>query len=164
MTRREEILGRGIFEVFPDNPDDPGATGVANLSASLDRVVRHRVPDAMAVQKYDVQRPTGDGGGFEVRYWSPLNTPVLGSDGHVAFIIHRVEDVTDFVRLRQQGDQDRQRSVELEERTAQMQAEILRRSHDLQEANKALRASSASVTCSPWPTSTPSTADGCPSS
>jgi PAS domain-containing protein len=23
MTKREEILGRGIFEVFPDNPDDP---------------------------------------------------------------------------------------------------------------------------------------------
>ena len=28
MTRREEILGRGIFDVFPDNPDDPNATGV----------------------------------------------------------------------------------------------------------------------------------------
>ena len=26
MARREDIVGRGIFEVFPDNPDDPGAT------------------------------------------------------------------------------------------------------------------------------------------
>lgn len=26
QTNREEILGRGIFQVFPDNPDDPEAT------------------------------------------------------------------------------------------------------------------------------------------
>src|SRR5207248_6497841 len=32
MTKREEILGRGIFDVFPDNPDDPSATGVRNRS------------------------------------------------------------------------------------------------------------------------------------
>src|ERR1700758_5179262 len=52
MTKREEILGRGLFEVFPDNPDDPNATGVSNLRASLERVLRDRAPDAMAVQKY----------------------------------------------------------------------------------------------------------------
>ena len=27
MTRREEIVGRPIFDVFPDNPEDPEATG-----------------------------------------------------------------------------------------------------------------------------------------
>lgn len=50
MTAREEILGRGLFEVFPDNPDDPAATGVRNLAASLDRVRLNREADAMAVQ------------------------------------------------------------------------------------------------------------------
>src|SRR4051812_22479559 len=73
MTRREEILGRGIFEVFPDNPDDPEATGVTNLSASLDRVRRLRAPDTMSVQKYDIRRPDVEGGGFEERHWSPKN-------------------------------------------------------------------------------------------
>ncbi|HMC42841.1 MAG TPA: hypothetical protein VKI20_07510, partial [Acidimicrobiales bacterium] len=38
MTQRDQILGRGVFEVFPDNPDDAEATGVRNLRASLDRV------------------------------------------------------------------------------------------------------------------------------
>src|SRR5690349_16650512 len=66
MTDRATIMGRGIFEVFPDNPDDPGATGTSNLRASLDRVCLSRTADTMAVQKYDVKRP--DGGGFEVRY------------------------------------------------------------------------------------------------
>src|SRR6516164_858765 len=71
MTTREGILGRDLFDVFPDNPDDPAADGVRNLRASLDRVLENRLGDAMAVQKYDVRRPETEGGGFEERYWSP---------------------------------------------------------------------------------------------
>ncbi len=99
MTERDAIIGKGLFEVFPDNPDDIGATGEANLRASLDRVLKFRKPDAMAVQKYDIQRPDSEGGGFEERYWSPLNTPILDSAGNVAWILHRVQDVTELVRL-----------------------------------------------------------------
>jgi two-component system, LuxR family, sensor kinase FixL len=99
MTEREAVIGRSLFDVFPDNPDEPGATGEANLGASLQRVLRLKRPDAMALQKYDVRRPDGT---FEERHWSPLNTPVLGADGEVKWIIHRVEDVTDVVRLRQE--------------------------------------------------------------
>jgi PAS domain S-box-containing protein len=99
MTERDKILGRGLFDVFPDNPDDPAATGVNNLRASLTRVLQFRKPDAMAVQKYDIRRPDAEGGGFEVRHWAPLNSPVLNAAGEVAWIIHRVEDVTELVRL-----------------------------------------------------------------
>ena len=52
----------------------------------------------MAVQKYDIRRPVEDGGGFEVRWWSPVNLPVPDSSGELRYIIHRVEDVTEFVR------------------------------------------------------------------
>src|ERR1700729_3386471 len=90
MTQRQAILGRGLFEVFPDNPDDPTATGVRNLSASFERVLREKATDAMAVQKYDIRRPDAEGGGFEERYWSPVNSPVFGPGGEVAYIIHRV--------------------------------------------------------------------------
>ena len=102
-TRREDILGRAIFDVFPDNPDDPAADGVRRLRASLQRVLQNGVADAMAVQKYDIRKPEQEGGGFEVRYWSSLNSPVRGQDGSIAYIIHRVEDVTDFTRLEQHG-------------------------------------------------------------
>lgn len=98
MTVREDIVGRGIFDVFPDNPDDLNANGVGNLRASLERVLRFGRADAMPVQKYDVRRPAAEGGGFEERYWSPLNTPVLDASGNVAWIVHRVEDVTALVR------------------------------------------------------------------
>ncbi|KAF7600706.1 MAG: two-component system response regulator [Candidatus Dactylopiibacterium carminicum] len=76
-TRREDILGKGIFEVFPDNPDDPEAEGVRNLRVSLMRVLQTGQVDAMPVQKYDIRKPPEEGGGFEVRYWSPINTLVL---------------------------------------------------------------------------------------
>jgi two-component system, LuxR family, sensor kinase FixL len=96
-TEREGIIGRHLFEVFPDNPYDPTATGVSNLRASLERVLRLRKPDSMAVQKYDVQRPDGS---FEEKYWSPLNKPVLNGEGEVEWIIHRVDDVTEILRLK----------------------------------------------------------------
>jgi signal transduction histidine kinase/ActR/RegA family two-component response regulator len=140
MTDRERILGRGLFEVFPDNPDDPEATGEGNLRASLARVARDRVPDSMAVQQYDIRRPEADGGGFEVRYWSPYNSPVLGPDGDLAYIIHSVEDVTEFVRLKELGSEQQQRTTSLQRDNARMEAETLRRSKDLQEANRRLRA------------------------
>jgi PAS domain-containing protein len=97
MTERQAILGRGIFEVFPDNPDDPHATGVRNLSASLERVLRTKAPDAMAVQKYDIRRPQAEGGGFEKRFWSPVNSPVFGASesGEVEAVAGTTRDVTD---------------------------------------------------------------------
>lgn len=140
MTRREEILGRDIFEVFPDNPDDPTATGVRNLKASLERVRDTGHPDTMAVQKYDIRRPDSEGGGFEERYWSPLNSPVLAGKGRtLGYIIHRVEDVTEFVRLKQHGAEQSRVTEALRSRTEQMEGEIFQRAQQLQEVNRQLR-------------------------
>ena len=137
MTRREQIIGRGIFDVFPDNPDDPEATGVARLRSSLERVLRTGAPDTMGVQKYDVRRPEAEGGAFEVRYWSPVNSPVLGPDRRVLYIIHAVQDVTEFVRLQELGVEEHERTEAMQARVAQMEAEILERSRQLHVARDA---------------------------
>jgi signal transduction histidine kinase len=139
MTRREDIIGRGIFDVFPDNPDDPAATGVATLRASLKRVCTERRPDAMAVQKYDIRRPDSEGGGFEERHWSPVNSPVFDTAGEIAYIIHRVEDVTEFVRLKQRGTEQQEVARALKTRAGAMEVEIYRRAQEIQEANRQLR-------------------------
>jgi PAS domain S-box-containing protein len=138
MTKREEILGRGIFDVFPDNPDDPTATGVRNLRASLQRVLQNKVSDTMAVQKYDIRKPDSEGGGFEERYWSPVNSPVLGPDNEVAYIIHRVEDVTEFVHLRQEEGEKEKLTEELRARVEKTEAEVYLRAKEVQEANRQL--------------------------
>jgi signal transduction histidine kinase len=141
MTTREGILGRGIFEVFPDNPDDPEATGVNNLRASLDSVLEFGRTDTMAVQKYDVRRPESEGGGFEERYWSPQNSPVFGPSGGVQFILHRVEDVTEFVRLKQAG-RDRE---ELTKALQDMESEVYLRAQEVAIANRSLQAANATL-------------------
>lgn len=146
MTTRAGIIGRQVFDVFPDNPDDPAATGVANVRASLERVRRHRAPDTMAVQKYDIRLPEDEGGGFVVRYWSPVNSPVLSADGQLTYIIHRVEDVTDFVELQQTAARRQLVAAELEASTERMQSEILQRSRELHRVNSELRTANAAKT------------------
>ena len=104
-TIRQDVVGRGLFEVFPEDRDDAAASWARSLRASLQRVLDGRGPDAMAIQQHDVRRPAADGGGLEERYWSPLNTPALDATGAVAYVIHRVEDVTELVRLRRSTEQ-----------------------------------------------------------
>jgi PAS domain S-box-containing protein len=137
MTRRQAIVGRGLFEVFPDNPDDPAADGVRNLADSLRRVLRLRRQDSMAVQKYDIPRSDNPADGFEERYWSPVNTPVLDADDKVLWIIHRVEDVTGLVARDRVNAETERLAVE-----QQRVIEGLRRANiELAASQTALRAS-----------------------
>jgi signal transduction histidine kinase len=140
MRRREDLVGRGVFAAFPDNPDDKQASGVRNLNASLNRVVRNRAADTMAVQKYDIEKPSSEGGGYEVRYWSPVNSPVI-ENGELQFIIHRVEDVTEFVRLRELGETQQKLTEQLKSRAGSMEVEIYRRAQTIQETNARLEQS-----------------------
>jgi signal transduction histidine kinase len=133
MVKRENILGHNIFEIFPDNPDVETSTGVRNLRASLQRVITEKVTDTMAVQRYDIRRPKEAGGAFEERYWSPINSPVIGEDGNVQYIVHRVTDVTDYIK------HSHKVSGDLRIRLNEMEVEIYLRAQEIQEANKQLR-------------------------
>jgi PAS domain-containing protein len=94
---REELLGRNVFEAFPDNPSDPSASGVRDLGESLRRVLATGDPDTLAFQQYDVEVP-GRPGVFAQRYWCPVNAPIFGTDGRVALLAQCVEEITEKVR------------------------------------------------------------------
>jgi len=139
LTRREEIIGKYVFEVFPDNPNDPAADAQRNSLASFMHVLRTGETDAMVVQRHDVRRPEAEGGGFDTRYWSPVNSPIFNPDGSVAYIFHRVENVTDYM-LRQQQDAEQNRLADsLRERTAQIEADLYARSREVADANRQLK-------------------------
>jgi PAS domain-containing protein len=89
---RGDVVGKSLFEIFPDNPDDALADGVSNLYSSLRIVGQTGQPHAMAVQRYDIRDPNGE---FVERHWQPINTPIHNRDGHLIFLLHHVEDVTD---------------------------------------------------------------------
>ena len=120
MRKREDILGRNLFEVFPDNPADKNADGVSNLSNSLHSVIKNKKQHTMAVQKYDIERPDGT---YEVRYWSPLNIPVLNSENELEYIIHRVEDVTEFVLIKNEQQNKDNINIDLQKKVSDMEVD-----------------------------------------
>ncbi len=137
LTERARIVGRPVFEAFPDNPDTPDAQSTSNLSRSLHRVVASGRVDVMAVQRYDVRR--ADGQGFEVRYWSPVNAPVFDASGKLAYIVHRVDNVTEYMALRDEHARQRGASDKLSAENGQMEAEIVARGQELDRVNAELR-------------------------
>lgn len=135
FTKREEILGKYLFDVFPDNPEIDDPDGVSNLHSSLKRVLEFKKPDTMAVQRYDVRLPESEGGGFIEKYWSPLNAPVFDKDGTtLKYIIHRVKDATEFVKLKEQHKMNE----DLIRRSELMEVEIYTRGQELQHAREIL--------------------------
>ncbi|MDR3491985.1 MAG: ATP-binding protein [Gammaproteobacteria bacterium] len=138
MRKREDIIGHDVFEAFPDNPDDATATGSKNFRASLKRVLETRLPDTMAVQKYDIKRPIEEGGGYVERYWSPINSPVLDENNKVKFIVIRVEDVTEYVMLRNLGAEQIRLTEKMRTRAEKIEMEVFVRAQELQEVNQTL--------------------------
>lgn len=131
MTVREQIIGRGLFEVFPMNPDEQSTIGFYNLKASLNKVIEKKTCDTLALIKYDIPAPAGEKNQYEERYWSPVNCPVFDSQGNLTYIIHKTEDVTDFI-------QQTKLTEELRNQKVKMESEILIRAQQIQDANQKL--------------------------
>ena len=91
FTSRSDVVGRSLFEIFPDNPDDALADGVSNLYTSLRTVVKTGQPHVMAIQRYDIRDADGK---FVERYWQPVNSTIHDRDGVLIYLLHHVEDVT----------------------------------------------------------------------
>jgi signal transduction histidine kinase len=130
---REQTIGHGFFEAFPDNPDDPENAASTALRASLDRVLATRAPDTMPVTRGDVRGPDGK---FVPKYWSPRNAPILSADGEVKYILHRVQEVTELVQAAEVGE-------ELRGRTREMERDVIERGKELAVANERLRETNA---------------------
>lgn len=94
LTRPDKVAGDRLFQVFPDNPEDPQADGVRNLYASLQTTMLTGLAQLMALQRYDVRDAAGC---FQVRYWRPMNTPIFSDSGHLLYVLHQAQDVTDEV-------------------------------------------------------------------
>lgn len=102
-SKADDLIGKFLFDAFPDDPSDASADGTNNLRKSLETVVATGKPHRMAVQKYNIPIRDSANGAFEEKYWQPLNTPVF-EDGKLIALIHHVEDVTsEFIGRRDQA-------------------------------------------------------------
>ena len=89
--KESDLIGKGIFEVFPDDSDGI----VENLGHSLDHVIHTGKSHKMPVQKYHLPVPGTDV--YVARYWKAENIPVL-DECQTVYIIHTVQDITAEVR------------------------------------------------------------------
>ena len=78
-------------------------------------------------------------------YWTPTNAPVLDANGNIRYIIHKAEDVTEFIRLKQKGREQRLCNETLSEQTARMEAEIFERSREVAAASALLKATNQAL-------------------
>ncbi|WNV74483.1 SpoIIE family protein phosphatase [Geodermatophilus sp. DSM 44513] len=135
-TTLEDTVGRHLFDVFPLNPDDPGADGVRNVADTLALTRDTRRPVTMPIQKYDIPLPDGT---WVERFWSPRNVPILDDDGRVVLLLHRSDDITDYVRDR---DEARQEAARGQHRVERVEADLFARTRELERLNAELRESS----------------------
>jgi PAS domain S-box-containing protein len=138
-SRLEDLVGRYLFDVFPNDPADPNNPSARLLHESLSRVLATREPDTLALISYRVPRQTTQGVAVEDRYWSATHTPILDEAGQVAFILQHTVDVTELHQLKQQALNAARAGARGDAAaTEQLQAGVLRRAQLVQEVNSIL--------------------------
>lgn len=89
--QRDNLVNNHLFDVFPEDPDDPTAEGQKKLSESFDRARTSQKPDSM-VLRYDVCR----NGVWHPCFWYPTNWPILDENGAIiAMVQHAIQIPTD---------------------------------------------------------------------
>ncbi len=114
--QREQLLGRSLVEVFPQADDLPGEPSGETVLASAQRVLKTGEPEALPLLQRDRPQPDGD---FEVHYWTPHTSPLRDAQGQIVGVVYRLDDVTDYVRMRQLRAELEQQAQDLRQREAQ---------------------------------------------
>ncbi|TRL32260.1 hybrid sensor histidine kinase/response regulator [Rhizobium straminoryzae] len=122
MQTREALLGRGIFDAFPSDPDSGHGR---MLRQSFAKVLQTRQVDHLPIIPYPIAKPDGS---MEERFWSATHTPILGEDGQVRLILQHTVDVTELHMLRQAAPQN----------AWKIETDVLRRADAVQGENLAL--------------------------
>ncbi len=126
--------GQPLFQLLRSEPGTARAEGLRRLRESLERARSTRRPDTLLLQSY-VFPPTTDGDPRE-QFWSHCTVPVLGDQDEVVLLLHRAEDITQYV-----DDWDEIRPP-LSARVERAETDLLARTRELEHANAELRATS----------------------
>ena len=102
QKKSNEVIGKGLFDVFLSGPNDPQFTAKDNLIFSFTNVIETKKTHEVPVQRYDVANQDGI---FFERYWTATNKPVLDEMGNVIYIIHTATEVTEKVMAAKRDEQ-----------------------------------------------------------
>ncbi|WAC14181.1 PAS domain-containing protein [Dyadobacter pollutisoli] len=92
--KREQLIGKGFFEAYPEYP----YANTAPWKGLLDKLLDDHLPNQTPVSRFVVPVP---GTGYtEVRYLVSTNTPVFNDNNEIECILRSVADVTEITKTR----------------------------------------------------------------
>ena len=95
-SSREEIIGNSLINLLHAYLNSAGIDEVIQI---LQDVSHHKVAQKQSIVKFEFKAPqTGD---VTVKYVDVFNTPFLGEDNKVEFIIRTINDVTEIIEAQQ---------------------------------------------------------------
>src|SRR5690349_8225176 len=86
-VRREQIMGRRIFDVFPGTVEADGTSQADILRRSLERALETGERDTLALIPYTITVDTPDGPVADERFWSATHTAVRDARGEVVAVM-----------------------------------------------------------------------------
>ncbi|MEM7327259.1 MAG: HWE histidine kinase domain-containing protein [Pseudomonadota bacterium] len=92
---KSDMLGRYVFDVFPDTPDR-----IKPILSAFKRTLAGEVVQ-MDAQPYKLKLPDGR---VEDRVWQTSQFPVRCDAGNVEYLVQRAEDITEREKLRTERD------------------------------------------------------------
>lgn len=101
MVKRDDVIGRPLFDVFPDTSEEYKKTGVSQLLVSIRKVIKTGKPDVMPRLNYDLKDESGE---LKMMYWSVSHHPVFDDEGKIRAVYQATEDITEKVLTEQKLD------------------------------------------------------------
>ncbi|MBA2684876.1 MAG: PAS domain-containing sensor histidine kinase [Gemmatimonadaceae bacterium] len=94
--KRENLVGRGTFEVFPESHGTESSHGKHNVRSSFEVALSMSGRIVLPIQRYDLP-PAADGDGYAEHYWRMSSAPVQGAHEGAVAVLHAVENVTEQI-------------------------------------------------------------------
>jgi hypothetical protein len=150
FTWRDEIIGRSILDVFPDNSsgDEPG--GTTRLEAWLRDVLESGATHSAHVVRYDIRdRLSGDDGWVE-KFWTVVSRPVVDrQNGEVLYVLTEAHDLTRVVQLALWLKSRGKLAPEMHRSVQRMRRDVLDREPDLSRVRARIQAEMALTGATP---------------
>jgi PAS domain S-box-containing protein len=94
----DELIGKKLFDVFPDTSSQAKKTGKGDLQTSLDTVIETKRPESTGIIRYDLADENGD---MQIRYWQATHYPIIEA-GVCKAILQSTADVTEMVHTNEE--------------------------------------------------------------
>ncbi|WP_292106428.1 HWE histidine kinase domain-containing protein [Brevundimonas sp.] len=136
-AKREQIIGRPMFEAFDSGPSDEAPENVRQVRDSILHAIKTGQRDHLAIVRFSIpfEDPTG-AVIYEDRFWSATHTPIRDETGKVALVLQHTTDITEIESLRHQvGAVTGETSTALD---AALGGGVLARAQQVQQSNRKL--------------------------